>query len=386
MQPKRNQARVGKLSSITKTSKLTSNTSGIDTQREATHFKNRILDLVDIFLKKQPSSAHTVRFILPLIELISGTSLDERQLSDKTRGIFRSRFAKSKEVPSGVDIEQVTTVAKSLHVRARKAHSSDILATFSLCNIFLGRILVHEKAGPVVLDMYRESLTDYMTRKNSALNTAYFQDFLRRFPALGWQLSEDLLDLSGRAVNAYRQSQAFRLLEILVAYCPIVVRYSSYLENEQLIEDLQQAESPEVVTVFLTSLSKRLLSTAIAACTETAAMNTAQMKDILKLGLVAVRQTQRLSLPQQKVQDIWRQKSWTVLRATLVASERFKSSPTLQKMCDQLIRTSQTPDSRAPLPNAGIATPKLLTFKRKAGDVEAAAVTKIMKRKRTRDS
>jgi len=325
---------------------------------------------VDIFLRKQSSSAHTIRFILPLVELISGTSLDERQLSDKTKGIFRSRFGKSKEVPLGVDIDQVTAVAKNIHARARKAHSSDILAIFSLCNVFLGRILAHEKAAPVVLDMYRESLTDFMTRKNSALNTVYFQDFLRRFPNLGWQLSDDLLDLSGRAVNAYRQSQAFRLLEIIVVHCPQV-----------------HAENPELVTVFLTSLSKRLLSAATAACTETATTNTAQMKDILKLGLIAVRQTQRLSLPQHEVQDIWRQKSWTALCETLRVSEKFNSSPTLQKMCDQLVRASQTPNYQTPVPTADVASPKLSSSKRKkagdANDAEAVVVTKKVKRKRT---
>lgn len=178
---------------------------------------------MDTFLKKQPSNVHTVRFILPLVDLISGTSHDEQQLSDKAKGILRSRFGKSKEVPSGVDVEQVTETSKSLHARARKSHSSDILATLSLSSIYLSRILVHEDAGPVVLDMYRESLADFMTRKNSALNTAYFQDFLRRFPTLGWQLREDFLDLSGRAVNAYRQSQALHLLEIIVTHVPVMV-------------------------------------------------------------------------------------------------------------------------------------------------------------------
>ena len=64
----------------------------VDAQREATHFKNRVLDLIDIFVKKNPANPLIIRLIFPLVELIVSTGPDEKQLSDKATGILRNRI------------------------------------------------------------------------------------------------------------------------------------------------------------------------------------------------------------------------------------------------------------------------------------------------------
>ncbi|KAJ3791837.1 DNA polymerase phi-domain-containing protein [Lentinula aff. detonsa] len=90
----------------------------VDAQREATHFKNRVLDLVDIFIKKQPSSSSIFRLIIPLMDLITRTTSDERQLSDKAQGIVRSRIGKLKEFPSSISIEDcLLCISKHLSSR-----------------------------------------------------------------------------------------------------------------------------------------------------------------------------------------------------------------------------------------------------------------------------
>jgi DNA polymerase phi len=178
---------------------------------------------VDNFVKKQPSSPHIIRLISPLVDLIVGTSPDERQLSDKAKGILRSRIGKSKELPSEVDTEQVSTVLTDIHMRARRAHSSDLLGTLSQCSIYLSKMLLHLGAEKSLLQIYRPSLTDFITRKNSALNASFFQDFIRRCPTSAWSLRGDILDLSTRAVNSYRQCQAFQLVELLVNQLPAMV-------------------------------------------------------------------------------------------------------------------------------------------------------------------
>ena len=196
---------------------------GVDAQREATHFKNRVLDLVDIFLKKQPSSPHVLRLMTPLIDLFGSSSQDERQLSDKAKGILRSRFSKAKELPSELAADQVLLIASNIHTQARKAHSSDLLSILSLCSIFLSKVLVDLKAEASLNELYKESLADFATRKNSGLNPSFFQDFLRRFPVEGWCLRQDLLSLGKSSINAYRQGQILQLFEILVKSLPSMV-------------------------------------------------------------------------------------------------------------------------------------------------------------------
>ena len=193
----------------------------VDAQREATHFKNRVLDLVDIFMKKQSSSPLILRLISPLVELIAGTGQDERQLSDKAKGILRTRIGKAKETPSQADLEEVRVIAGNMQTRARKTASSDFLGILSQSSLYVSKILINLEDENSVIDMYRESLVDFVTRKNSHLNAAYFNEFFQRFPAQSWALRTDLLDLASKAVNGYRQSQVLQLLQRLV---PMMVR------------------------------------------------------------------------------------------------------------------------------------------------------------------
>jgi DNA polymerase phi len=195
----------------------------VDAQREATHFKNRVLDLVDIFMKKQPTSQHIIRLILPLADLIAGTGSDERQLSDKATGILRNRIGKSKDLPVDIDSEEAATILAELHVRARKTRSPEVLVTLSQCSLYLSKVMFHSKAEASVLRVYRISLMDFVTRKASTLNASFIQDFIRRYPAPGWFLRNDIVNASSNAANVYRKYQAFQLLHVIVNQMPTLV-------------------------------------------------------------------------------------------------------------------------------------------------------------------
>lgn len=177
---------------------------------------------MDIFLNKQPKNSLVVRLILPLVDLITSTSPDERQLADKTTGILRSRLGKAKDIPSGIDEEQTVGIIKELHARARKASSSDVLSTLSQCSLFLSRTLLHAGAGEGVMEVYKESLVDFVTRKASRLNTGFLQDFVRRHPDTAWAMRDIFLSITGKAVNAYRQCQAFLLIHTLISQLQVV--------------------------------------------------------------------------------------------------------------------------------------------------------------------
>ncbi|KAG6845192.1 hypothetical protein H0H87_012749 [Tephrocybe sp. NHM501043] len=333
---------------------------GVDVQREATHFKNRVLDLVDTFAKKQPSSHLVLRLISPLIDLISGTGLDERQLSDKAKGILRSRITKSKDIPVAVDVKSTVTIATEIHTRARKVHTSDMLATLSQCSVYLTRILVQCESHAPLVQLYQESLADFLTRKNSALNSNFFQDLIRRLPAIAWPLRNDFLDLSGRAVNAYRQGQAYQLLDTLMGQLPT----------------MGGVNSSEVVE-FITRLQKALLEVAADACADKNTLNAAQLKEAFRLALVAARQVQRLdaAVMAQAVQPA----SWHLLAGRLASSERFKKSPGLPKMCEQIVRLAKPADTPEGKPNA-----PALKAKRKAEEHAEAEDTVVATKKTKR--
>ncbi|KAF8626266.1 hypothetical protein AX15_004941 [Amanita polypyramis BW_CC] len=292
----------------------------VDAQREATHFKNRVLDLVDTFIRRQPESALILRLIIPLIELISVAGPDERQLADKARGILRIRLGKSKEIPSNVDSDSCKPVLSAVHSRARKTHSSELLPLLSRCSIYLSRVMVHCDAEDKLLAAYRESLTDFLMRKNSALNASFFQEFIQRFPSTGWHLRDDLLSLSAKAVNIYRQCQAFHLVEVL-------------------LNSLPYGDTQVDLAEFISKLSRALIALVESACDDTVSLSAAQIKQLFRLALSAIRQINRR---EKADADTWNASSWVSLRAKLQTSTRYKSSPALLKMCDQIIRSSQS--------------------------------------------
>jgi DNA polymerase phi len=114
-------------------------------------------------------------------------------------------------------------VLGSIHAQARKSRSAELLPSLSWCSIYLARTMLHCDAEDALLALYRQSLIDFLTRKNSALNAAFFKDFIQRFALTAWPLSDDLIRLSLKAVNAYRQCQSFHLIEILLKSLPPAV-------------------------------------------------------------------------------------------------------------------------------------------------------------------
>ncbi|KAJ7751995.1 DNA polymerase phi-domain-containing protein [Mycena metata] len=321
----------------------------VDAQREATHFKNRVLDLVDTFVKKEPTSRHNIHLLLPLVELSTGTSADERHLTDKAKGILRSRIAKSKDVPSSPDIEEVKTAMSELHTRARKMHSPELLATLSQCSLYVAKILIEAGAQEAVVNAYRESLEDFTTRKNSVLNNNFFLDAIRRFPSIMWTLRRDVISLSSKAVNGYRRSQSLQLVQALVTHLPAT-------ENKK-----------EIVDVML-ALRQALIQSVTDACDDKAVLTPPQVKDLLKLGLFGIRQTQRIA-SETETKRVWDPEAWETVGQKLTYSERFKGSVGLQKTCQKL-STSQIPT----------------TTKRKAeASGDEAVEPPIVKRKKTRN-
>ncbi|KAI0288393.1 DNA polymerase phi-domain-containing protein [Multifurca ochricompacta] len=289
-------------------------------QREATHFKNRILDLLNIFVRRQPRSPHILRLLVPLLVL---TFSDEKQLSEKAAGLLKSRIGKLKEVPSAIDIVKTSDILNELHIRARKVHSRDALAAIGLCSLYVSRSLLSVGAEETVRLAYNVSLIDFTERKASDLDTQFFCDFIRRYPRAAWGMRAVLLDAPAKAVNTYRQGQAYVLLQMLLNHLPL-------LPDTEL----------EEVGAFLRQLQCKLYSVISSACNTNATFSS-NLKEVLKLALVGARTARRLAAGCKSFATIWEPTSWTELSNRLVAHDRFKASAMLVGICKQIIQSTQ---------------------------------------------
>ncbi|EIN07831.1 hypothetical protein PUNSTDRAFT_70289 [Punctularia strigosozonata HHB-11173 SS5] len=301
-------------------------------QREATHFKNRVLDLLDIFIKTQSASPLIVRIIVPLVVLVVGTGQDEKQLSDKTQALLKSRVGKLKEIPEAVDADHVIEVLKDVHLRARKARSSDVLATISQCSLYLSRILLRHGRQDAVVEVYQDSLSDFATRKASPLNSNFFLDAMRRHKDLAWALRGAVLKLQANATNAYRRCQIFLLLQPVINQLPVRRMLKRFLA----LADIQLQDDKEEAGAFLKKFAEALHGALIEACDEATTLSAPQMKELLKLALAAVRHTKNSA--STDVALAWSSDSWTTLHSRLIATERFKASKALHSLSKQIVQ------------------------------------------------
>ncbi|KAF8580676.1 hypothetical protein K439DRAFT_1393490 [Ramaria rubella] len=290
-------------------------------QREATHFKNRVLDLVDIFLRKEPTNQYAPKFMLPLVKVIMGTGPDERQLSDKVTALLRNRFGKAKDVPTIVDLGQTQKTLEELHDMARKAHTPDIRETISTCSLYLTRVLLSESSDneQMVVGIYRATLADFATRKASPLQSSFIQDFVKRQPRFAWQLREDFVQFAEKAVNVYRKCQTFQLLH------PLLTQMANF-----------NCSTSDMI-IFVRKFRQAVCNTISSACDDAESLNTLQVKELLKLSILAVRQTKRVA-DIGDLAAVWGSEDWVLLLKKVEAS-RFKTATSLHSLFRQLLAT-----------------------------------------------
>lgn len=188
-------------------------------QREATHFKIRVLDLVDIYLRKCPSSQEIPHVLLPLIHVVMKASADEQQLIDKTNGIIRRRIDSLQLIPENVDLDQLEKDLEEVHNISQKASHQQISPT-SLTSviIYMSKVLANHGRVDTAANAYRRSLDDFMKRKGSKICHTFFADPIKRIPSVIWEIREELVNAcaSDYPINTFRQMQAIKWMDALL--------------------------------------------------------------------------------------------------------------------------------------------------------------------------
>ncbi|KXN82577.1 DNA polymerase V [Leucoagaricus sp. SymC.cos] len=320
-----------------------------DAQREATHFKIRVLDLVDTYVRKQPSNPLVLRFIAPLVDLMTTTGSDEHQLSEKTKGIFSNRIVPNSDTPKDL----VVKTYKDIHHFARRVRVPGLQSAFKQASLQVTKCLLNLGSEDVVVEAYRSSLVDFFTRKNSALQPVFFEDFLRQNRSIGWKLRQNILEGSDKALNGHRQSQAFQFLQLLL---PVI---STPEHNLEWIE-------------FLPPLISKSLEVGRTAVGEKQTLNSIQLKAVIKTAFEALCLTRRHRL--DEVQNIWKADPWVSLKSDLIGCKRFKNATGLHQLCDQIANTIKSSDSDL----------KMKLKKRKSEDAQPATDQQETKRKKVK--
>ena len=190
-------------------------------QMEATHFKSRLIDLIEAYIKVQAANPLVLLFVVPLVEVIVHSGKDEIHLAEKLNGLLRSKLAKGKSLPMNVNLNRTSASLEKLHELVRR-YTQNHLTTINACSIYLSRVLSRNGAAEAVTRVYLNSLADFSHRKASALHPSFFGDFCKRQPEAAWLGRDEFLRNATSAVNPYRKIHIFEFIGSFIGQLEMV--------------------------------------------------------------------------------------------------------------------------------------------------------------------
>jgi len=151
-----------------------------DAKETIINFKNRVLDLLLIYVKQEHANPLILDIILPIITLIRTTT--SKQSSDKAFAVLKQipdACNKDKKFPDDVEpsalLDLLTTITKELRLNASKLHSNACSRT----NLFLAKMLVNKDAShyDAVVDIYVTLQKEWYSDAKSTIQPSIFTEF-----------------------------------------------------------------------------------------------------------------------------------------------------------------------------------------------------------------
>ena len=186
--------------------------------RATRDFKFRVLSLLELYARSQPSSPWLPGVALPMlgamqVALAAGTPQGSA-LAERIGGVLTKHVCHARDLPSGAGKEPVTTEALAEALRsAIRAASKPVGAgseakgfakPATAVTLYLLRVLEAvssggkgeaDKVGEDAVDAYRDALEVFKNNKRCRLKAPFFQAAFERHPALAAALLPDLASL-----------------------------------------------------------------------------------------------------------------------------------------------------------------------------------------------
>lgn len=153
-----------------------------DAKENIVNFKNRVLDLVDVYLKQEHANALSLQLVLPLLRLARRTNT--KQLADRACSIlreFNSRCKGAAKLPPLLDKGQIAAALETfreIHREAGLPGSNAHISACSSASILFVRVLWHAGVGPGPLwAVYAATGTKMLEDKDCHVQAAFFTDW-----------------------------------------------------------------------------------------------------------------------------------------------------------------------------------------------------------------
>ncbi|KAJ2561034.1 DNA-directed DNA polymerase [Coemansia sp. RSA 1822] len=308
------------------------------------NFKLRVLDLADVFLTRQGDNALAIQLVTALVDLARTTNKDTRNraVHERAVSILNGRLTK---IPAGFDQTEALKLLEVVHERARRASDQRELEMLGGVAAFVGRAVLESgdaQASARVHELNAESVRDFLGRKASQIQVGFFRSAMAKQRAgllTGlWTVAADAVAEFGRpqrAVNVYRQVQAYALADAVLATAP---RVASELTDLDEFTALAQ----RVLRESCASLQETLVfavSDANQNATGRLHIDGARVREIVQTVLQMVRRVAKVDVFRPVVAVLKPTSEWTQAVQALEASDKL-ASPVVRNMSRSLANLS----------------------------------------------
>lgn len=155
-----------------------------DARENMINFKNRVLDLLEIFVKKCHATPLTLDVILPLLRLTRRSTV--KQIANKAAAVLReyTKLCKGSSVPVIPDqdeegVQSVWELLRAVHKEAGHSGPPAHAAACSQASLLVVKVLVKKDKGNVdgVVDVYAETRKEQLMSTKSHVQPSFFTDW-----------------------------------------------------------------------------------------------------------------------------------------------------------------------------------------------------------------
>ncbi|CAG8456519.1 10198_t:CDS:2, partial [Cetraspora pellucida] len=312
-----------------------------DAKYQKIHFKHKVIGLLRIFIRSQPTNPLIFELLVPLLELAKNAKTDE--IAKSAFSLINFKVSTIKDIPNQFDGDRVLNLLQQTHHMALKACYCDLATLCWKTCTFLFKSLIkchtdglNNDAGDLhlnkkikkIINIY-ESTYEKWIRKSGCLNMNIFSELPNYIPKIPWHETNIFLGFTD-------PKTAKNPKKVMIAYdiSTSIFNNATAKKNKELLDDN--------VTNALVQKSREALKVTFQFVSQDLQcgkkhFDSQTLKSVMKFAILAMRRTS-IDMPKDKIKSAWDADRLQPLLENIKEHPRYKSSQSIKDSIDEIIR------------------------------------------------
>jgi DNA polymerase phi len=143
--------------------------------------KMRVVDLLDVYVRNEPSNPLIMTAIMPLLSLLRFTK--SKQLGEKAHSLLKGRLCRIRVLPQlhdNVAVMDLVGILADVHKEAQRSTNKAHSLAANQCSVFISKVLLrHDKnTAKDISQIFASTLSTWIEKPSSKVTPALFFDFV----------------------------------------------------------------------------------------------------------------------------------------------------------------------------------------------------------------